>query len=108
MPFGRIAAAARAAVLIAATSLISFGRPGPAEAAMEGLRLRGAGATFPAPLYNRWIEVYQKDHPGLSMTYDAVGSGEGVGRFITGSVDFGATDAAISDADIAKVANGVV
>lgn len=108
MSFGRIATAARAAVLIAATGLISLGRPGPAEAAMEGVWLHGAGATFPAPLYNRWIEVYQKDHPGLSMTYDAVGSGEGVSRFISGLVDFGATDAAISDTDIAKVANGVM
>lgn len=76
--------------------------------APQALWIRGAGATFPAPLYNKWIEVYRAEHPTVSITYDAVGSGEGISRFVTGSVDFGATDAMLSDAQAAKVPGGVV
>ncbi len=108
MKSGRVAAAAAAFCMLAAVSAAVFGHPRAADAATDGQWLRGAGATFPAPLYQRWIDVYQKAHPQVSVSYDAVGSGEGVNRFITGSVDFGATDAALSDADAAKVGNGVV
>lgn len=70
--------------------------------------VRGAGATFPAPLYKKWIEEYQQAFPGRSVTYDVVGSGEGVARFLDGSVDFGASDAALTDEEIAQVKRGVV
>lgn len=76
--------------------------------APQALWIRGAGATFPAPLYKTWIEVYRAEHPAVSITYDAVGSGEGISRFVTGSVDFGATDAMLTDAQAAKVPGGVV
>jgi phosphate transport system substrate-binding protein len=42
--------------------------------------LRGAGSTFSAALYKQWIETYHQDHPQVSITYNAVGSGEGVRR----------------------------
>ena len=45
------------------------------------VRLAGAGATFPAVLYQRWFELYEADHPGTVIAYDAVGSGEGLRRF---------------------------
>src|SRR5438477_2858967 len=64
--------------------------------------LSGAGSTFSAPLYKQWIKVYQSERPSVSITYDAVGSGEGVSRFVAGSVDFGATDVVLSDSEIAK------
>ncbi len=78
--------------------------------AQTGLVIHGAGATFPQPLYARWIEEYRKEQPGVSFTYEGVGSGEGIKRFLAGSVDFGASDAAMSDAELAKVdpARGVV
>ena len=77
--------------------------------------LRGAGATFPAPLYKEWFRAYQKTHPQLAVAYDAVGSGAGIKRFIGKSTDlaendlvnFGASDAAMTDAEIAEVARGV-
>lgn len=76
----------------------------PSTAGQEtGLTVKGAGATFPAPLYAKWIEEYRRTHPGVSVTYDPVGSGEGVKRFLAGTVDFGASDAALSDPDLAKV-----
>jgi phosphate transport system substrate-binding protein len=77
--------------------------------------MRGAGATFPSPLYEEWFRTYQKDHPKLAVAYDAVGSGAGIKRFIGKSadlteedlVDFGASDAAMTDAEIAEVGRGV-
>ena len=71
------------------------------------LQLHGAGATFPAPLYKKWLEEYQKHHPGVQLKYDAIGSGEGTKHFMAGAVDFGASDAAMSDEEIAAVARGV-
>ncbi len=43
-----------------------------------GLELRGGGATFPAPLYQRWIADFAQQHPNLQIGYAAVGSGEGI------------------------------
>lgn len=65
---------------------------GPAPAA--AIELRGAGATFPAPLYKAWIERFKKAHPDASINYEAVGSGEGVARFTEGELDFAASDVA--------------
>jgi phosphate transport system substrate-binding protein len=67
------------------------------------LKIHGAGSTFVAPLIERWIEAYRQNHAGVAFTYDAVGSGEGIERFIAGGVDFGASDAAMNDAEIARV-----
>jgi phosphate transport system substrate-binding protein len=79
-----------------------------AEPAPRDLWLRGAGATFPAPLYNAWIKAYQARGGTVSLTYDAVGSGAGLSQFVTGSVDFAGSDAPIGDAEVAKVERGVV
>src|SRR5215467_6928915 len=54
--------------------------------------LRGAGSTFAAPLYRKWIEEYGVSHRGATISYEAVGSGEGVKRFIEQSVDFAGSD----------------
>ena len=70
--------------------------------------LSGAGSTFSAPLYQQWIKVYQGEEPSISITYAVVGSGEGVSRFVAGTVDFGASDVALSDSEVAKVSRGVV
>ncbi|MFZ4597905.1 MAG: phosphate ABC transporter substrate-binding protein PstS [Terrimicrobiaceae bacterium] len=75
---------------------------------LQAQQLSGAGASFPAPLYQRWGAEYSKLHPSVQVNYQSVGSGAGVKNFTAGVVDFGASDAAMSDAEIAKVANGVV
>ena len=72
------------------------------------MSLRGAGSTFSAALYNQWIENYHREHPAISITYDAVGSGEGVRRFVAGSVDFGASDVVLSDRETAQISRGAV
>ncbi len=69
--------------------------------------LRGAGSTFGAPLYKKWIEIYTKQHPNVAIEYAVVGSGEGTVRFLEHTVDFGASDAALTDEQIAGVRAGV-
>ena len=81
--------------------------PSEPEPPKDATILHGAGATFPAPLYKEWISAYQKAHPDIVVDYEAVGSGEGIQRFMSESVDFGASDAAMSDEQIAQVARGV-
>ncbi|MEG4492402.1 phosphate ABC transporter substrate-binding protein PstS [Microcoleus sp. D3_18_C4] len=65
--------------------------------------LTGAGATFPAPLYQRWFQDFNTTNPKLQINYQSVGSGAGVEQFTKGTVDFGASDTAMSDEEIAKV-----
>jgi phosphate transport system substrate-binding protein len=67
------------------------------------LHIKGAGATFPKPLYERWMQSYADVQPEVRFSYEGVGSGEGIKRFLAEDVDFGASDAAMSDADLAKV-----
>jgi phosphate transport system substrate-binding protein len=74
----------------------------------QSVSLTGAGATFPAPLYQRWFSDYNKTNPNIQVTYQSVGSGAGVEQFTQGTVDFGASDVAMKDDEIAKVSKGVV
>lgn len=59
--------------------------------------LSGAGATFPAPLYQRWFSEFNKENPGVQVSYQSVGSGAGVEQYLAGTVDFGASDAPLTD-----------
>jgi phosphate transport system substrate-binding protein len=68
------------------------------------VRLTGAGASFPAPLYDTWFSDLNKKYPNLQVNYESVGSGAGVEQFIKGTVDFGASDVAMKDEEIKKVA----
>jgi len=54
--------------------------------------LKGAGATFPFPVYAKWFTNYRRENPALQITYEPIGSAAGVQRLLTGSVDFGASD----------------
>lgn len=71
-------------------------------------QLSGAGATFPAPLYQRWSVEYHAKNPDVQVNYQSVGSGAGVKNFIQGVVDFGASDAAMTDEEMAKSPRGAV
>ena len=77
---------------------ISFSIPS-AEAQDSDLNasLSGAGASFPAPLYQRWFSEYNKQNPGVRISYQSVGSGAGVEQYLQGTVDFGASDAPLTD-----------
>jgi len=54
--------------------------------------LKGAGATFPYPVYAKWITNYRRENPKLEISYDSIGSEAGVRRLLAGEVDFGASD----------------
>lgn len=91
---------------------IGTGSPGASPAAATGggstVSLTGAGASFPAPLYQRWFAEYNKQNPNIRVSYQSVGSGAGVEQFTRGTVDFGASDTGMKKEEIAKVAKGVV
>ncbi|MDJ0734096.1 MAG: phosphate ABC transporter substrate-binding protein PstS [Nostocaceae cyanobacterium] len=70
--------------------------------------LTGAGASFPAPLYQRWFSDLNKKYPNLQVNYQSVGSGAGVKQFTQGTVDFGASDVAMKDEEINKVDRGTL
>ncbi|WP_036481839.1 phosphate ABC transporter substrate-binding protein PstS [Myxosarcina sp. GI1] len=107
------------APLIAVTvSLTSCGGgQSPTEPSSEGgtssggsdvsASLTGAGASFPAPLYQRWFSEYNKVNPNVQVTYQSVGSGAGVEQFIQNTVDFGASDVAMTDEEMQQVERGV-
>jgi phosphate transport system substrate-binding protein len=77
-------------------------------AAQDDVTLQGTGATFPAPLYQKWFTEYNKEHPNVQVNYQALGSGAGIKQFQQHLVDFGASDAAMTDTEIAPVKDGVV
>jgi phosphate transport system substrate-binding protein len=70
--------------------------------------LQGSGATFPAPLYQRWFAEYTKAHPEVQVNYQPIGSGAGIKQFTDGLTNFGASDAAMTDEQIAAVKDGVL
>jgi len=72
------------------------------------LTLQGAGASFPAPVYSRWFREFSDQHPGLRVNYQSTGSGAGVKSFLENQVDFGASDAAMTDEEIAEAKGNVV
>lgn len=76
-------------------------------AAIAGPTINGAGASFPAPIYQRWFQDYSTQS-GNRVNYQSVGSGAGVRQFIAGTVDFGASDEPIKASEVAKVKRGVV
>lgn len=78
------------------------------ESTARAEQLTGAGATFPAPLYQRWFAEYHRLNPDTEINYQALGSGAGVKQFIQGTVAFGASDAAMSEDEIKEVKAGVV
>ena len=70
------------------------------------IQLRGLGPPLRPHSRKKWLEAYQKRHPEVVVSYDVIGSGEGTKQFLAGAVDFGASDAALSDAEMAMVKPG--
>jgi phosphate transport system substrate-binding protein len=100
---------ATAAIWVAAMLSSCGDEPADEElsAPESALHIRGAGATFPEPLYQEWILYFRKQFPQVAFSYEGVGSGAGIKRFMVQKVDFGASDAAMTDAEIAQVGRGV-
>jgi len=64
------------------------------------IRLQGAGATFPNPLYQKWLSEYGKLSPKVKIDYQSIGSGGGIKQIQARTVDFGASDAPMTDAEL--------
>jgi phosphate transport system substrate-binding protein len=60
--------------------------------ASDLIKINGAGASFPAPLYQRWFRDYFLAHPNIQVDYQPIGSGPGVNSFIEGRLDFARSD----------------
>ncbi|MFB2834376.1 phosphate ABC transporter substrate-binding protein PstS [Floridanema evergladense] len=89
-----------------ASPAVAPGTPTPATSRLDltqNVLLSGAGASFPAPLYQRWFAEFNKINPKARINYQSVGSGAGVQQFIQKTVDFGASDVAMTDEELAKV-----
>lgn len=64
------------------------------------VRLQGAGATFPNPLYQKWLSEYGKVNPNIRIDYQSIGSGGGIKQIKEQTIDFGASDAPMSLEDL--------
>ncbi|MBI3544613.1 MAG: phosphate ABC transporter substrate-binding protein PstS, partial [Deltaproteobacteria bacterium] len=64
--------------------------------------INGAGATFPYPLYSKWFAEFQKVDSTVQINYQSIGSGGGIRQFLEKTVDFGASDAPMSDEQLGK------
>jgi phosphate transport system substrate-binding protein len=91
------------AILIASVACTSNGGP----AAGGNVSLQGAGATFPNPLYQKWLSEYGKLHGNVRIDYQSIGSGGGVKQIKEQTVDFGASDSPMKDEDL-KAAPGEI
>ncbi len=65
--------------------------------------INAAGASFPAPIYQKWFEEYRKLHPDVQINYQSVGSGAGIRQLTEGTVDFGASDMPMTDEQLSKI-----
>ena len=100
--------ALRAALALSIVSCLLFasacsgrrGGAGPGGAVEGGVRLQGAGATFPNPLYQKWLSEYGKAHAEIKIDYQSIGSGGGIKQIKEQTVDFGASDSPMKDEDL--------
>ena len=81
--------------------------PSPASASSAGADLTGAGATFPQPIYSKWFSDYAAK-TGVKINYQSIGSGGGIRQISEGTVDFGASDAPMTDDELAKAKGGPI
>ena len=93
--------------VMAVAIAISLASCGGGTGVGNAVKLQGAGASFPAPLYLKWFKTYNGAHPNVQVDYQSIGSGGGVKSFMDRTVDFAASDAAMKTEDMAKVEGGV-
>lgn len=72
-------------------------------AASAAETINAAGATFPAPIYQKWFEEFHKLHPDMQINYQSIGSGGGIRQLTEGTVDFGASDMPMTNEQMAKI-----
>ena len=83
--------------LLTLLTLLTFTLPSQAL-----MKITGAGASFPYPIYSKWFSEYAKQNPGVQFNYSAIGSGGGVRQILKQTVDFGASDAPMKNKQLKK------
>src|SRR6267378_289963 len=91
------------ALVVALAASAALAAPGSAP-----VKLTGAGATFPNIIYQDWMLSYNQGHPDVQLNYQSIGSGGGIRQFSDGTVDFGGTDAPMTDSAIAAIQGNVL
>jgi phosphate transport system substrate-binding protein len=91
------------APLLALAAALSLAAPAAAQ-----MKLNGAGASFPNIIYQDWILTYNKTQPEVQLNYQSIGSGGGIRQFSEGTVDFGGSDAPMTDSAIAAIQSNVL
>jgi phosphate transport system substrate-binding protein len=79
----------------------------PATQSRSGAALTGAGATFPNPIYSKWFDTYATK-TGVKINYQSIGSGGGISQLSAQTVDFGASDAPMTDEEMSKAKGGPI
>ena len=77
------------------------------QAAPAQTLVNGAGATFPYPIYSKWFDEYYKLHPNAQINYQSIGSGGGIRQISELTVDFGASDAPMTDEQLSKAKTAI-
>ncbi len=90
----------RATLALCVFGIAALGFIGCANNTGGEVRLQGAGATFPNPLYQKWLSEYGKLNANVKIDYQSIGSGGGIKQIQARTVDFGASDAPMSDAEL--------
>ena len=98
----RLRILAAGALLLASASALAG-----AQGTSGGADLTGAGATFPYPIYSKWFADYAAK-TGVKINYQSIGSGGGVRQISEQTVDFGASDAPMTDEEMAKAKGGPI
>ncbi len=70
--------------------------------AAQAQKITGAGSTFDYPIFSKWFAEYSAAHPGVQINYQSIGSGGGIQQVTSGTVDFGASDMPMQDAQLAE------
>src|SRR3954467_7458099 len=88
--------------------LLALGLIATAGLAQADVKMQGAGATFPAPIYQRWVTEYQKANPDVKIDYQSIGSGGGIKGITEKTVDFAGSDAPMSRKEMAAAGGEIV
>ena len=100
---------ARASLLLIIVALISAMFAGCGGSTGSGeIKLQGAGSTFANPLYQKWFSEYNKAHPNMKFDYQSIGSGGGIKQFSAKTVDFGGSDAPMTDEQMKATGGEVI
>lgn len=106
-PLAKLTRAKFALIIISSVAVAFAGCAGGSGSGNAEIRLQGAGASFPNPLYQKWVSEYGKQHTNVKIDYQSVGSGAGVKQIKERTIDFGASDPPMKDEDL-KAAPGEI